>query len=489
MTNDKWKTVNSKSLPSKTMKKEWRDDLPAEAEIGYVLKSYPRMSETFIANEIYLLEKLGMKLRLFSILDLTDPQRHGVVDATKAPIHYLPQVTPISQATFPAWLRRNAPKFFGSHWGLIKARPVRYAGTLLVALRLVFKHRRGSWRRPETNFIKEFLQAGFIAQQVLATGAIRHLHAHFCHTSTTVGMFASQLCGLPFSFTAHAKDIYVPELNPGDLLQTKLRRAKFVVTCTRANQSHLTYLADMAHLTRRPEFGAQDTRIYNCYHGLNTNQFAPHKGPLDNSSVPMLLSVGRMVEKKGFPFLIEACRLLKDKGYRFQCHLVCGTGPYTQRVTDMIRNLGLEDAVLMRPAVTQEELQEVYRQATAFVLPCQIAENNDRDGIPNVLVEAMAVGLPVISTDISGIPELIEHGVSGLLTPQKDSSALAEAIARLLNEPDLRRKLGLAARKKVCRQFDAESNILTLHRLFLDCMSDGDPVRAPRSGAQSAAEV
>jgi len=183
---------------------DWKTNLQAEGAIGYILKSYPRMSETFIANEIYLLEKLGLKLRLFSILDLSDPQRHAVVDATRAPVNYLPQVTPLNEAPFGAWLRRNAPKFFSSHWRLLKARPGNYARTLLGALRLAFKHRRASWRRPETGFVKEFLQAGHIAQLVLATGAIRHLHAHFCHTAATVAMFTSQLSGLPFSFTAHA---------------------------------------------------------------------------------------------------------------------------------------------------------------------------------------------------------------------------------------------------------------------------------------------
>jgi len=435
-----------------------RTDLLAATEIGYVLKSYPRTSETFIANEIYLLEKLGLKLRLFSILKRNDPQRHAVVDATRAPLHHLPQVTPLSELPFPAWLRRNAPKFFTSHWRLLKARPMSYSRTLLAALRLAFKHRRGSWRQPETGFIKEFLQAGYIAQQVLATGSIRHLHAHFCHSATTVAMFASQLCGLPFSFTAHAKDIYVRALNPGDLLQTKLRRAKFVVTCTKANQAHLAAL------------GVKETPIYAIYHGLDTRQFAPRGDAVEDPVVPVLLSVGRLVEKKGFPFLIEACRLLKDGGYRFQCQIIGGAGPDAQRVASLIHELGLEDAVALRPAVTQEELRVIYQQATLFTLPCQIVENDDRDGIPNVLVEAMAVGLPVVSTNISGIPELIEHGVSGLLAPQKDARALAGAIAELLDSPTLRRKLGAAAREKVCRLFDAELNVLELHRLFLECL-------------------
>jgi len=430
----------------------------AEGEIGYVLKSYPRMSETFIANEIYLLEKLGLKLRLFSILERRDPQRHAVVDAIRAPVDYLPQVSPLNEAPFLVWLRRNAPRFFGSHWRLLKARPIKYARTMLAALRLAFKHRR-TLLRPETSFVKEFLQAGAIAQSVLATATIRHLHAHFCHSATTVAMLVSRLCDLPFSFTAHAKDIYVEALNPGDLLQTKLRRAKFAVTCVRANQERLASL------------GMKKTPIFNIYHGLDTWRFAPRAGEAEEPATPMLLSVGRLVEKKGFPVLIEACRMLKDRGYRFRCQIIGAPGPCASQVASLIRELELEDIVELQPAVTQEELGNVYRQATLFVLPCQIADNNDRDGIPNVLVEAMASGLPVVSTNVSGIPELIESGVNGLLAPQKDARALADAIARLLDAPALRRELGRAAREKVCRLFDAESNILALHRLFLDCLS------------------
>ena len=449
------------------MEVELRTDHPADGAVGYVLKSYPRMSETFIANEIYLLEKQGLRLRLFSILDLSDPRRHAVVDATRAPVDYLPQVTSLNEAPFLVWLRRNAPKFFSCHWRLLKARPVNYALTLLAALRLAFKHRQAPWK-PETSFVKEFLQAGAIARRVLEAGSIRHLHAHFCHSATTVAMFASRLCGLPFSFTAHAKDIYVRALNPGDLLQNKLRRAKFAVTCVKANQEHLASL------------GLKGTPIYNIYHGLDTRQFAPRAYAEEEPARRLLLSVGRLVEKKGFPVLIEACRLLKDRGYRFQCQIIGGAGPCAQRVASLIQELGLEDIVALRPAVTQEELREIYRQATLFVLPCQIADNNDRDGIPNVLVEAMASGLPVVSTNISGIPELIEHGVNGLLTPQKDARALAGAIAQLLDTPALRRELGARAREKVCRSFDAESNILALHRLFLDCLNGAEALGTGR---------
>lgn len=427
-------------------------------EIGYILKSYPRTSETFIANEIYLLEQLGLKLRLFSMLDLADPQRHAVVEATRAPIHYLPQLSSLSEVPFRTWLRLNAPKFSASHWSLFKARPFAYVQTLLTATRRALKHHKGSWRQPETSFFKEFLQAGYIAQQVLALGTIRHLHAHFCHTSTTVAMFASQLCGVPFSFTAHAKDIYVQALNPGDLLPTKLRQAKFAVTCTQANQAHLKALS------------VTETPIYTVYHGLDTRQFVPRPATTDEAAMPIVLTVGRVVEKKGFPTLIEACRLLKERGVRFQCQFISGAGVREQEIQALIHKLDLDDTVRMQPAVTQETLRQIYQQATLFALPCQIAENNDRDGIPNVLVEAMAAGLPVVSTNISGIPELIEPGVSGLLVPQKDAPALAAAIATLLAAPELRRRLGQAARAKVCCLFDAEANVRTLHQLFSECL-------------------
>jgi glycosyltransferase involved in cell wall biosynthesis len=459
------------------MEMDPRTDLPPEGEIGYILKGYARTSETFITNEIFQLEKLGLKLRIFSILDLTDPERHAVVDAIRSPVQYLPQLTSLNETAFFNWLRRNAPKFFSSHWQLFKTRPGCYAKTMLAALRLAFRHRRSSWFHPETGFIKEFLQAGHVAQSVLAIGTIHHLHAHFCHTATTVAMFASQLCSLPFSFTAHAKDIYVQTLNPGDLLQTKIRLAKFIVTCTMANQAHLSTL------------GVTGVPIYTIYHGVDLGQFAPQVTATEAHPLPLVLAVGRLVEKKGFPFLIEACRLLKGRGYTFQCQLIGGSGPCAQRIASLIQESGLEDTVAMRSAVTHQELCQIYRQATLFVLPCQIAGNNDRDGIPNVLVEAMATGLPVISTNISGIPELIDHSVTGLLVPQKDAQALSEAIACLLSSPAYRRKLGSDAREKVCRLFNAENNILTLHRLFLDCLGNNKKAIEPRAVERSTAQV
>lgn len=439
-----------------------RNALPpdvSEGRIGYVLKGYARTSETFITNEIALLERRGLNLTIFSFLELSGQLLHAAVETIKSPVHYLPPVTPLSETHFFAWLARNAPPFAQSHKRLFALRPSAYLKTLAEAISLGFKHRRGAWRQPETGFLKEFLQAGVIAEQALALGNIRHLHAHFCHTTTTVTMFASRLSGLPFSFTAHAKDIYVAQHNPGDLLSRKMRRARFVVTCTAANQRHLTALC--------PD-GAP---VHLVYHGLNPRQFVPAAASTVNA-MPLILSVGRLVEKKGFPYLIEACRRLKERGYQFQCQIVGGTGAFATQVVAAVKAAQMEDTVWLRPAVTQEELQLIYQQAAVFVLPSQITDNGDRDGIPNVLVEAMALGLPVVSTNVSGIPELVTNRVNGLLAPQKDPEALAQAIAELLDHPELGRQFGQAARQTVCREFDAEETIVDLHQLFQVCLTD-----------------
>jgi glycosyltransferase involved in cell wall biosynthesis len=280
------------------------------------------------------------------------------------------------------------------------------------------------------------------------------LHAHFAHTSTTVTMLASQLSGLPFSFTAHAKDIYLSSLNPGDLLNIKLQRAKFIATCTKANEQHLR------------EVEPNSAPIHTIYHGLDTKQFAPLEKVATHK--PIVLSVGRFVEKKGYKYLVEACRILKDEGLDFECHIVGGGD--SEPVKSLIQQLQLTDTVIIHSAVTQEELRHIYQRATIFALACQIIESGDRDGIPNVMAEAMAMELPIVSTDISGIPELVDHRVDGLLVPQKNATALAAALAELLHDAALRERLGQAARAKICRIFDAEITVVELYQRLQQCL-------------------
>ena len=428
-----------------------------KAQIAYILKGFPRLSETFIANEIFLLEKRGLRLELFSVKRGETAKVHSVVGRIQAPLHYLPQAPSVSGQPLLSWLFRHAGQFLPAHGQLLKSRPWSYVKTLNGAVAMAWRYRAKRFGLRKS-IIKEFLQAGYIAAQVLVNSKIQHLHGHFCHGATTITWFVSQLTGLPFSFTAHAKDIYQDQLNPGDLLQRKLAAAQFVTTCTQANYEYLKQLCP------------QDGKVHAVYHGLDTQSFAPEasqKRPSGDASVPLLLSVGRFVEKKGFLYLVDACAELKTKGYHFRCLIVGERGDQHKPVQQRIQQLRLQDTIRLQNAITQDELKTLYAQTTVFALPCQIVADGDRDGIPNVLVEAMAMHIPVVSTPISGIPELIEHGINGLLTPQRDSPTLARAIAKLLDDPTLRAQLGYAARAKVCREFDAWETSKQLRDLFL----------------------
>ncbi len=428
-------------------------DRAADHRIGYVLKGFPRRSEAFITNEIALLEQMGLKLHLFSAFQGEPTGTSPHTKTLVSPLTYLPEDSEKTDSGFTLWLMANLPRYFASHRRLLRTAPHRYVRTAREAWTLSWRCRSSLLSWPKKVFYKDFLRAGFIATQVSDAGTIRHLHAHFCHGATTMAMFASMLTGLPFSFTAHAKDIYLPKLNPGDLLSMKLRRAKFVVTCTEANHQHLQ------------EISSESAPIHTIYHGVDTARFAPSTNrPV--ATIPTILSVGRFVEKKGFPFLVEACRILRDHGVRFHCRIIGEPDEQSKVVQSLIFRHALEQDVSIGPGVGQEELRAIYQTATLFVLPCHIVDNGDRDGIPNVLAEAMASGIPVVSTDVSGIPELVEHRRNGLLVEQRDPVALAKAIEELLGDPQLRDSLAEAGRETIGRIFDSGTTTKRLFDLF-----------------------
>lgn len=426
---------------------------PLNSAIGYILKGFPRRSEAFITNEIVLLEQMGLRLHLYSAFqgeaNCTGPQGKTVI----SPLTYLPEDHKNQDSGFVRWLIANLPRYFTSHVRLLRRVPRQYLRTAWEAWTLSIRCRNTTFSWPKKVFYKDFLRAGTIADSILDTGSIRHLHAHFCHGATTMAMFASSLTGYPFSFTAHAKDIYLPKLNPGDLLSMKLRRAKFVVTCTEANHHHLQ------------EVTSQSAPIHTVYHGVDTTRFAPsiHRPA---PAIPTILSVGRFVEKKGFPFLIEACRIIRDHEIPFCCRIVGEPDEQTDVVNDLIRRYGLEQEISIGTGVTQEELRTIYQSATVFVLPCHVVDNGDRDGIPNVLAEAMASGIPVISTAVSGIPEIIQDRHNGLLVAPRDPVALAKAIEELLVDFGFRSTLAQAGRETICRIFDSRQTTKQLFDLF-----------------------
>jgi glycosyltransferase involved in cell wall biosynthesis len=433
---------------------------PMEASpcVAYVMNGFPRLSETFIAHEIHQLERAGLRLRLFVVKNENEEQVHPVVGTIRAPLRYLPKATSLSGATLVGWLRVNLPSFAQAHIKVALRHPLRYAHTLASAVALTWRH----W--PRKVFVKEFLQAGHIADELQDVGDVGHLHGHFCHGVATITWFASRLTGIPFSFTAHAKDIYQAELNPGNLLERKLGAARFVATCTCANASVLR----LRH--PRPD------DVHTIYHGLDSDYFSP-AATARARTLPLVLAVGRLVEKKGFDQLVAACGLLKHAGVRFACTIVGEDGSAGDSLRAQIERLGLVGTVTLAGAVTQDRLREIYRDAHVFALPCQIMEDGDRDGFPNVLAEAMAMGVPIVSTAISGIPEMITDGVHGLLVKPRDAQALAHALQRVLTDGALHAALSREGRHRIVERFDSRRTTLELRDLFVAEMKRRERLR------------
>ena len=247
--------------------------------------------------------------------------------------------------------------------------------------------------------------------------------------------------------------IYLDGLNPGDLLERKLEASRFAVTCTQTNVEFL----------RNRAFAPGKVRC--IYHGLNTGMFVPRERSTAPKP-PKLLAVGRHVEQKGFRYLVEACRLLRDRGIDFELDIIGERGDQSDAIVTAIKACDLAGRIHILPPVPQSVLTGYYQAATAFVLPCIVLDDGDRDGIPNVMAEAMASGLPVIVTGVSGIPELVDHGVSGIIVPPREAEALADAIQGILTNDRLRRELAVEARRRVEQIFDAEQTHVTLKRLF-----------------------
>ncbi|MHB8596412.1 MAG: glycosyltransferase family 4 protein [Ktedonobacteraceae bacterium] len=411
----------------------------SSVRIAYLLKGYPRLSETFILQEIVGLERHGFHLHLFSLLDPHEMLLHQAFQQVQAPLSYV-------HADNPDTMRKDFVRSLGY---LLRRHPLRVLRVWLYVL---------TKRRHRSTF-QRLCEATVLAK-LLEQQNIRWLHAHFAHGPTTVADFVYLLTKIPFSFSAHAKDVY--ESSP-DLLIRKIRRAQFVATCTGASKCYLTGLFDGL-----PDAEQQQQKIHLVYHGVNTQQFSPDETNLrgdEVNRVPLILSVGRLVEKKGYQYLIMACKILIERGIQFHC-AIYGSGPLQQDLQQQIAQLDLEEYVHLYGDRTQETLPAIYRGATLFVLAPCIAQDGDRDGMPNVLLEAMATGLPVVSTPVGGIPELIEHERNGLLVPEKDALLLANALDHLLCDATLRNRLGKEARHFITAHFDAEQNLQRLLTCF-----------------------
>ena len=401
--------------------------------IAFVLKGYPRLSETFIAREIHALEQTGLDLRIVSLRHPTETDVHPVHRAVRAPVLYLPEYV------------RDEPARVARAWRGARRRPG-YRGAKSVWL-------ADMRRDPTAGRARRFAQALVLAEELWPE--VVHLHAHFLHTPGSVARYASRLTGLPWTCSAHAKDIWTtPQWEKRD----KLADCRWLVTCTETNRRHLLALA--------PEPG----RVERIYHGLDFERFAgAGRAPSRrDGSVPaepvVILSVGRAVEKKGYDDLLEALAALPaGLHWRFE-HV--GPGTALAGLRARAERLGLGPRIRWLGALTEDDVIRRYRGADLFVLASRIAADGDRDGLPNVLVEAQSQGLACVATRVSAIPELIEDGVTGLLCRERDPAALAARIERLIVAPDLRESLGAAGRRNVAENFHMRPGIERLLARF-----------------------
>ncbi len=398
--------------------------------MAFVLKGYPRLSETFIAQEILALERRGLDIVIYSLRHPTDTARHPSHRQIRAPLRYLPEY------------------LYQEPWRVARAlwRQSRRPG---------FGRALATWwrdlRRDRTaNRIRRFGQALVLADE-LAPG-IDWLHAHFLHTPASVARYASQLVGLPWSCSAHAKDIWT---TPAWEKREKLASARWVVTCTAHGWRHLTALME----------GVPDpARIDLVYHGLDMALFPEPVRRAPRASPLVILSVGRAVEKKGYDCLLRAlAQLPTTPDWRF-VHI--GGGPLLEQLRRLAKRLGIAERIEWQGPRAQEEVLEAYRAADVFVLASRIAKDGDRDGLPNVLMEAQSQAVATVASNVTAIPELIADGRSGLLVKPDDPQALASALTRLLASPALRVRLGRAGARRTRCDFAMERGIDALAERF-----------------------
>jgi len=402
--------------------------------VAIVLKGYPRLSETFIAQELLSLQEMGLEYSIVSLRHPTDRQTHPIHKDIKAPINYLPE-----------YLYQEPMRVFRA-WRVVRKFPG-YSAAWSVWIRDLLRDRAA-------NRIRRFGQALVLAHELAPE--VTSLYAHFLHTPASVARYAAHIRELPWSCSAHAKDIWT---SPAWELTEKLDDLDWLVTCTAANADHLKSLA-----------GAAADKVSLLYHGLDFTRFKPRQigysarnGSHTDDPV-VLLSVGRAVEKKGYDVLLDALSRLPDSLSWKLLHI--GGGALIEPLKNRARSMGIEGRIDWLGALPQEDVLTQYRRADVFVLASLIAKDGDRDGLPNVLMEAQSQGIACLSTQVSAVPELVESGTTGLLVEPGNAQDLSDALAHLIADPALRERLGRAGEQRVRSVFAHDQNLDKLAQKF-----------------------
>jgi glycosyltransferase involved in cell wall biosynthesis len=388
--------------------------------IATIVKGYPRLSETFIAQEILGLEKRGIAQLIVSLRHPTEGKVHDLNREIAAEVLYLPEYLKDDPRRV-----REARKWAETQPGFPRA---------LKAFKADLKRDRTVNRR------RRFGQACVLAREL--PDDVDWIHTHYLHTPASVARYAAMIRGLGWSFSAHAKDIWT---TPKWELKEKLADAAWGVTCTRANLEYLRSLS--------PSPGKIDL----VYHGLDFSRFpSTPKRSEPTRGVFTIVSIGRAVEKKGYADLLQALAMLRDRDWRFE-H--AGGGPLSARLKAQAARLKIADRVIWHGAQDRAFIFDLLERADLFVLPSRLTRSGDRDGLPNVLMEAEAFAVPVVASDVSGIPELVTHKATGWLVKERDTKALAEAIRLMMEDAALRLRLAKAGAEDVRKRFSSEPGI------------------------------
>ena len=404
-------------------------------KVAYIMSRFPKLTETFILYEMLAMQQQGIQVEVYPLLrereEVMHPEAAQFVDVAhfhpfislpivKANLHFLWKKPFVYAKTFWDLLRAN--------WGSFKF----FTGVLGI-----------------------FPKAVLFAYQMRADN-VKHVHAHFASHPAAAGFIIRRLAGIPYSFTAHGSDLH----RDRHMLPEKVAEAAFVAAISEYNKELIISECGGNH-------GAK-VHVVHC--GVDTDVFRAraHETPYEKGENPfMIVCVGTLHEVKGQAYLIEACRQLQERRFDFECHFV-GDGPDKKALTELVEQVGLSRKIRFHGRLTRDEISRLLRDADVLVAPSVPTRDGRREGIPVVLMEAMGSGVPVIASDLSGIPELVNHQLTGLLVPPRNAASLADALERYIQDPELRWHLGNAGREKVVGDFDLNKNAASLAQYFLE---------------------
>lgn len=429
-------------------------------KVAYIMSRFPKITETFILYEILAVKEQGVQVSIYPLLKPRPTAVHPegapllkkILERMSRPtgkmLMHPEAVHLVEEAHYAPFF---SIKILAAQLYYILRKPAAY---LTVLWRLL----RENWGSP--NFLlgalAVFPKTVYFARLMQDEG-VQHVHAHFANHPAAAAYMVHRLTGIPYSFTAHGADLQVDQ----HMLCEKIAKASAVVTISSYNKA---FIAEKCGT-------AAALKVHVIYCGVDTRIFTPRTARLQQSGNQIspkalnILCIGTLYEVKGHTYLIEACRMLRDQGIDFTCNLV-GDGPMLQSLMEQVSTSALEEKVCFHGLLTRQEIVKMLQKADVLVVPSVPTREGRREGIPVVLMEAMASGVPVIASHISGIPELVEDGVSGLLVEPRRSEALASALSSLYEDPQCWQRLSVAGRQRVESGFDLTRNAGLLIRTF-----------------------